>query len=214
MAIIATVMMSNVVAQDNTTNEKTLTLTGDIRTGAGYAPLFGSKTSNQWSLFYSVDVQHKSGIGLGAFRMTDFQSEGLGKIAFFDLYWSGKIAKNLSLYGAIEYGFMDNNSQMSCWCPYVMLFWTNPIANVDISPMCCYYEQLKSAEIIIRLRATKSLWKTGEIQLSGWCNNALQQKFYGAVGIRQQLPKNFYLQGDILFREGRTEPIMVLGRKF
>jgi hypothetical protein len=58
------------------------------------------------------------------------------------------------------------------------------------------------------------LWESGEIQLSGWYDNVLQKKFYGSIGITQQLPKNFYLQGDILFREGKTFPLLVLGYKF
>jgi hypothetical protein len=159
-------------------------------------------------------MQHKSGFGLGSYRMTDFQQEGLGRIAFFDLYWSGEITKNLSFYGAMEYGFMDNNNQMSFWCPYVMVFWSTSVVNVDISPMYCYYDKLQSDEIIIRLRATKSLWSSGEVQFSGWYDNILQKKFYGSVGITQQLPKNFYLQGEWLFREGQSLPMLVLGMKF
>jgi hypothetical protein len=224
LAIIATVMsVSNVVVaqsdstsvNNNATKETpSFTLSGNIQTGTGYASLFGLKTSDKWSVFYSVDVQHKSGFGLGGYRMTDFQTEGLGRIAFFDLYWSVSLTKNLSLYAAMEYGFFDNNDQMSFYCPYIMVFWSNPVVNVDVSPMYCYYDRLKSDEITIRLRATKSLWKNGEVQLSGWYDNVLQKKLYGSVGITQQLPKNFYLQGDLLFRQGKTEPLLVLGCKF
>ncbi|MDR2540512.1 MAG: hypothetical protein LBD11_01715 [Candidatus Peribacteria bacterium] len=208
-------MSVNVVAQSDSTNVKSsLTLSGDVRTGSGYASLFGLKTSDEWSAYYMVDVQHKSGFGLGGYRMTDFQTEGLGRLAFFDLYWSGEIAKNLSLYAAAEYGFFDNDNQMSFYCPYVILFWSNPVVNVNIAPMYCYYDKLKSDEIIIRLQATKEVVKGTEIQLSGWYDNVLEKKFYGAVGITQQLPKNFYLQGDLLFREGESLPMLNLGYKF
>jgi hypothetical protein len=215
MAIFATVLsVSNVAFSQEAMSEGTFTLSGDVRTGSGYAPLFGLKTSDKWSIYYSVDIQHKSGFGLGGYRMSDFHSEGLGRIAFLDLYWSGNIAKNLSLYGAVEYGFFDNDNQMSFWCPYVMLFWSNSIVNFNISPMYCYYDKLKSDEIIVRLQATKEVVKGTELQLSGWYDNVLERKFYGAVGVRQQLPKNFYLQGDMLFKNGETTPLLVLGYKF
>jgi hypothetical protein len=216
LAFVAVVMsVGSVVAQSETTSVKSdFTLSGKVETGSGYASLFGLKISDKWSALYVVDVQHKSGFGLGGYRLTDFQTEGLGRTAFFDLYWSGELTKNLSLYGAMEYGFFDNDNQLSFWCPYVMLFWTTPVVNVDLSPMYCYYDKLKSDEIIVRLRATKSLWKSGEVQLSGWYDNVLQEKFYGSIGLTQQLPKNFYLQGDVLFREGKTNPLLVLGYKF
>ncbi|GHV27784.1 hypothetical protein FACS1894176_09990 [Bacteroidia bacterium] len=211
---IALVSYNVVSAQDTTSVKSSLTLSGDVRTGSGYAPLFGLKTSDKWSAYYMVDVQHSSGLGIGGYRMTDFQQEGLGKLAFFDLYWSGNLSKNLSLYGAVEYGFFDNDNQMSFWCPYVILFWSNPVVNVNFSPMYCYYDKLKSDEIIVRLQATKALCKNTEIQLSGWYDNTLNKKFYGAVGITQKLPKNFYVQGDLLFREGESLPMINLGYKF
>lgn len=214
LAVAAITLSLNGVAQEKTSIENSLTLSGDVRTGSGYAPLFGLKTSDAWSAYYMADVHHSSGLGIGGYRMTDFQQEGLGRLAFFDLYWSGEIAKNLSLYGAMEYGFFDNDNQMSFWCPYLILFWSNPVVNVNLSPMYCYYDKLKSDEIIVRLQATKEVFEGTEISLSGWYDNTLDKKFYGAVGITQQLPKNFYLQGDWLFREGKSLPMVALGYKF
>jgi hypothetical protein len=214
LAIIAVVMSVDVAFAQDATSEKSVTLSGDIRTGSGYAPLFGVKTSDEWSLFYSVDLQHKSDVGIAAFRMTDFRTEGLGKSAVFDLDGSGSESKQLSLYGAMEYGFMDNDNQMSFWCPYFILFWSNQIVNVNLAPMYCYYDQLKSDEVIIRLQASKQLFKGTELQVSTWYNNTLQKKIFGAVGITQQLPRNFYLQGDWLFREGKSFPMLNLGYKF
>ena len=203
-----------IIYQLNAQNEN-FKLTGDARTGSGFAPLFGLKTSEQWSAFYMVDLQSKSGFGIGAYRITDFQKEGLGRIGFFDLYWSKTTSKNTSVYSAIEYGFFDNNKKLSFWCPYIIFNWNNSFSKIDFSPMYCYYDKTKSDQFVFRLRTVKEIYKGGTLRISGWYNNLLVHKFYGAVGFTQQLPKNFYLQGDILlFREKKTQPMLSLGYKF
>ena len=212
VVVILTVSIKDSVAQKETTEK--FKLTGDIRTGSGFAPLFGLKTSESWSDYYSVDVHYQSGFGVGAYRFTDFQESGIGKIGFFDLYWSGKVAKNLSLYSAVEYGFFDNDKKMSFWCPYTMIFWTTPVINFDFSPMYCYYDKQKSDQFVFRLRTVKEIYKGGTLRISGWYNNLVKNKLYGAVGFIQQLPRKFYLQGDVLFREGKTQPMLCLGYKF
>ncbi len=199
-------------AQGN--NSKEFKLTGDIRTGTGFAPLFGLKTSESWSEYYSFDIKHKSGLGLGAYRFNDFQEKGLGKIGFFDLYWSGNLAKNISLYSALEYGFFDNDKQSSFYCPYIIFSLSTSLVNFDFSPMYCYYDKQGSDQFVFRFRLTKEIYKGGMIRLSGWYNSLIENKVYGAVGFTQQLPRNFYLQGDVLFREGKTQPILCLGYKF
>lgn len=200
-----------IFAQDN----NKFNLTGDLRTGTGFAPLFGLKTSNDLSIYYMVDIQHKeTGLGVGAYRFDDFQKTGNGRIGFLDCYWSGNLSKNVSLYSAIEYGFFDNDKSSSYWCPYVILNFNSSIINVDIAPMYCYYDQLKSSQFVFRLRTVKEIYKGGTLRLSGWYNNLLIHKFYSAVGFTQQLPKNFYLQGDILFREEKVQPLLCLGYKF
>lgn len=212
VVVILIVSIKDSIAQNETTEK--FKLTCDIRTGSGFAPLFGLKTSNQWSAYYMVDIQHNSGFGIGAYRFTDFQKEGPGRIGFFDLYWSGKLSKNLSIYSAVEYGFFDNDKSLSFLCPYIILFWTTPIFNIDISPMYCYYDKQKSDQFVSRVRIVKEICKGTTMRLSGWYNNVLQKKFYGAIGVTQSLPKNFYLQGDVLFREGKTQPMLCLGYKF
>jgi hypothetical protein len=161
-----------------------------------------------------VDIQHSSGFGIGAYRITDFQKEGLGRIGFFDLYWSGNIAKNLSMYTAVEYGFFDNNNQLSFICPYTIICLNTSIFSLDVSPMYCYYDKQKSDQFVSRIRIVKEIYKGTTIRLSGWYNNVLQNKFYTAFGVTQKLPRNFYLQGDILFREKKTQPMLSLGYKF
>jgi len=210
--VILIVSIKDSVAQKETTEK--FKLTGDIRTGSGFAPLFGLKTSDEWSTYYSVDVQHESGFGIGAYRFTDFKTVGLGKIGFFDLYWSGNVAKNLSLYSAVEYGFFDNDKQMSFWCPYGILSWTTHLMNFDLSPMYCYYDKQKSNQFVLRFRAVKEVYKGGVMRFSGWYNSLVENKFYEAVGFTQQLPRKFYLQVDVLFREGKTQPMLSLGYKF
>lgn len=200
-----------VFAQDN----NNFNLTGDFRTGSGFAPLFGLKTSNDWSVYYAVDVQSKkTGLGVGAYRFDDFQKTDNGRIGFLDLYWSGNLSKKVSLYGAVEYGFFDNDKSLSYWCPYTILNFNASFVQIDIAPMYCYYDKLKSDQFVFRLRTVKEIYKGGTLRLSGWYNNLLTHKFYSAVGFTQRLPKNFYLQGDVLFREKKTQSLLCLGYKF
>lgn len=129
-------MCLGIFAQDN----NKFNLTGDLRTGTGFAPLFGLKTSNDWSVYYMVDIKHKaSGLGVGGgCRFDDFQKTGNGRIGFLDFYWSGNLSKDVSLYSAIEYGFFDNDKSSSYWCPYFILNFNSSIINVDIAPIYCY----------------------------------------------------------------------------
>lgn len=186
----------------------------DARTGSGYASLFGVKTSDSWTISYSVDVQHKSGVGIGAYRIDDFRETGMGRIGFFDLYWAGKISKNSSLYSAVEYGFFDNNKQLSFICPYVIWSINTKTASINLSPMYCYYDKMNDDQFVFRAQLVKEVYTDGTLKMTCWYNDALNHKFYAGVGLTQKLQKNFYLQGDILIlREGKTQPMLSIGYK-
>lgn len=194
--------------------EEKVKVSADIRTGSGFAPLFGLKTSDSWTTFCSIDVQHESGFGIGGYRIDDFKEDGMGRIGFFDIYWGGKFSKNSSLYSAVEYGFFDNNKQMSFICPYVIWSINTKVASINLSPMYCYYDKQNDDQFVFRAQMIKEVYKGGILKLSGWYNNALNHKFYGAIGFTQKLPKNFYLQGDMLvFREGKIQPMLSIGYK-
>jgi hypothetical protein len=210
----ATIIGINVAFAQEATSKEKITLSGKIQTGSGYGALFGSKTSDKWTIRYDVNIAHHKGFGIQMYRWTDFAEEGNGKRVYFDLYWSGKLSKNISLYVAGEYGVFDNNTQLSFTMPYAMLFWRNSLVNVNLSSMYVYYDKLESDKLCLRVQMTKKISKEIEIQLSGWYDNTLEEKFYGAVGITQQLPKNFYLQGDVLFKGEDITPLLVLGYKF
>lgn len=191
-----------------------LTLSGEVRTGSGYAPLFGSKLSDDWSLYYMLDLQHKSGFGLGAYRMTDFNATGMGKVAFFDAYWSGKLSKNLSLYAAVEYGFFDNIREYDFLCPYLMLFWDAKVVNVTLAPMYNYYLKTEPHEFIFKGQVSREVIKGTTLELSGWYHSELDKHFYGSIGINQKLPKNLYLQVDYLRKVGKNNFLAGVGVKF
>lgn len=210
LAIIATILsVSNVAfaqeATDATSENPTWTLDVESRYGiGGFAPLFGINVHEKWGAFVKMDLQHRSGFGIGGYRYEDFKQEGLGRTAFVDLYWAGKIAKNLSLYGAIEYTAFDNDKTMSFVAPYVMVSWENKVVNIYLTPIYCYYDKLGTDEFILLLRVMKSPWKGGEVSFSGWYNNTLNKKLYGAIGINQKLLGGFSVRADWLFREGKA----------
>jgi len=231
MIITVCISINAAMAQSDTTALKSdsaaFTLSGVAEKGSAYAPLFGVVISDHVADFICLDVQHKSGFGIGGYRMDDYQTIGTGRINFIDLYWKGDLTENWKLYGAMEYGFFDNDSQLSFWCPYVMVFWENPVVNIDFSPMYCYYDRLKSSEVVIRLRGTKAVTKKGtEAQLSVWYGSAVDKNWYGSVGISQKLPKGLYAKADqqllkglyakadLLVREGKIHYLWGVGIAF
>lgn len=217
--IVVLIVLCSVIGVANSQESKTswyeeLILSGEVRTGSGYAPLFGAKLSDDWSLYYMLDVQHKSGFGVGAYRMTDFNSTGMGKVAFFDAYWSGNLSKNVSIYAAMEYGFFDNVREFDFLCPYVMVFWDAKVVNVTLAPMYNYYLKTSPHEFIVKGQISREIIKGTTVEISGWYHSELEKNFFGSVGVNQQLPKGFYLQVDYLRKSGENNFLAGVGYKF
>ena len=214
MSLVVLCSFVVVNAQETSWMEKNFSLSGEIRTGSSYASLFGAKLSDDWSLFYMLDIQHKSGFGIGMYRFTDFQEEGLGRLSFFDAYWSGTLSKTVSLYAAMEYGFFDNDRGLDFLCPYAMLFWDAKVVNVTLASMYSYYLKTEPHEFIMKGQLSKEIINGTILELSGWYHSELQKHFFWSIGVNQKLLKNFYLQLDYLQKEGTSNFLAGVGYKF
>jgi hypothetical protein len=189
----------------------------DVNTGSGYTQFLGIKTSQLWSVQLHADIIHTSGIGASMYRWEDFSREAgsTGSFAFFDLFWTKNVTKNLSILFSGEYGFFDNVSDLPYYGIYGIFSWENPIIHLNIAPM--YYRYYKADlhehEAIVRLQATKDLGAGFNVQLMGWYDNLVQDKFYCGLGARKSFGK-YYLQGDYLYKANKSDWALVFGATF
>jgi hypothetical protein len=77
--------------------------------------------------------------------------------------------------------------------------------------MYCYYYKTKTDEVVLRIQAKKEIIKGTELQLTGWYKSSLDSHYYASMGVKQQFPKNIYLQGDLLYKENEFIPLLRLG---
>jgi len=183
--------------------ERDLTLSLNVRTGTNYAPIFGAKLSD-FGFFSMVDLAHKSGFGVGYYRLDDFTKETMGRVGFVDLYWAGSLAKNLSLYAAAEYGWFDNWKDGRFVSPYAIVSYQLRSWTVSVAPVYLYYDRLPedNHQVLIKMEISKEIFKGTSIRGAGWYDNFNPQKLHYAAGITQNLPANTYVSVDGILRPG------------
>jgi hypothetical protein len=183
-----------------------------VGVGGNYAGLFGSVLSKDFGGFLTVELHDTiSGFGIGGYRLDNISQEKTGRVSLIDLYWSKRITSNTSLWIALEKGSFDNWSDGEFVCPYTIISIANPIVNFNVSPMYCYYYKTKTDEVVLRIQAKKEIIKGTEVQLTGWYKSSLDSHYYASMGVKQQFPKNIYLQGDLLYKENEFIPLLRLG---
>ena len=197
--------------------ERDLTLSTDVRLGSNYAPIFGVKTSDNIALYSMIDVSHKSGFGVGFYRMDDFSSEMTGRIGFVDLYWVGNITNNLSVYAAAEYGWWDNWKEGRFFSPYSIVSYQLKSWNFSATPIYIYYDRLSEDrhQAMLKLEISKEIITGTSARVASWYDNLNPKKFHYALGMTQQLPANTYLSVDGILKPGGENFLAVgFGWKF
>ena len=182
------------------------------RVGSNYAPLFGAVLSNDFGVYLGAELQDTiSGFAVGGYRLDNFSPQKTGRIGFIDLYWSKKITPNFTLLASLENGWFDNWKEGQFICPYSILSFTTTVVDFNVAPMYCYYPKTKTDEFVLRAQIKKEVIKGTEVQLTGWYKTSLDSHYYASVGIKQNFPKNIYLQGDLLYKEAEFVPLLRLG---
>ena len=184
--------------------ERDLTLFFDGHIGTNYASIFGSRISKNMGFFSLVDVSHKSGFGVGFYRMDDFSKETTGRIGFVDLYWAGSLTENISVYAAGEYGWWDNWKEGRFFSPYGILSYQLKSWNIAATPIFIWYDRLPEGnrQFILKMEVSKQLFKGTSARLAGWYDNQNPDKFHFAAGVTQSLPANTYLALDGVWKPG------------
>ena len=190
--------------------ERDMTLSLGARMGTNYAPIFGARLS-KYGVFTMVDLAHKSGFGVGYYRMDDFSLETTGRIGFLDVYWAGSPVKNLSLYIAAEGGRWANwkEGRFSSLYSDVSYRWGK--WTFKTIPLYIYYDRLPDAnhQVVIKVEVAKSICDGTSVRIAGWYDNLNPRKFYYAAGITQQLPLRTYLSLDGVLKPGAENFIAI-----
>ncbi|MEI6426042.1 MAG: hypothetical protein WCO66_01680 [Candidatus Absconditabacteria bacterium] len=182
------------------------------RVGSNYAPLFGAVLSNDFGIYIAAEIQDTiSGFGVGGYRLDNFGTDKSGRVGFIDLYWSKKITQHFTLLAALENGWFDNWKEGQFICPYTILSFKTNVVDFNVAPMYCYYPKTKTDEFVFRAQVKKEVIKGTEVQFTGWYHSALDSHYYASIGVKQQFPKNIYLQGDLLYKEAEFSPLLRLG---
>jgi hypothetical protein len=64
-------------------------------------------------------------------------------------------------------------------------------------------------------KVTKTILKDIDIHATVWYDNVYEDHFYGAMGVKVNLPSNFYVMGNVLYKEGdKFTPFINVGWKF
>ena len=195
---------------------KDFTVNGTLQTGANYLPLLGIHGSKNMALYTDLMAFHKSGFGVAYFAYDDFSKEETGRIRFVDAAYTGSW-NNFSLYSAFEYVWYDNWSDGESVMPYAILTYAPNSWSYEVAPMLTYFPHFSENkyEFTAYAKVTKTVLKDVDIHATVWYDNVYEDHFYGAVGLKVNLPSNFYIMGNLLYKEGdKFTPFINVGWKF
>lgn len=194
-----------------------ISISGDIRTGANYIPLLGICASDNVMLYTEVIAVHKSGFGAGYFAFDDFSNEVMGRIRFVDLLYT-KSWEKFSLYTAMEYLWYDNDKNGECVMPYVIGDYNCGTWTYEVATMltCFLHNETERYEFTTYLKVKKTLFEDLDLHATVWYDNLYNDNshFYAGVGATLNLPKNFYVMGNALYKSNEVRFFLNLGWKF
>ena len=195
---------------------KDFTVSGDLRMGANYLPLFGIHASENMALYTELMAIHKSGFGVGYFAFDDFSKEAFGRIRFVDALYTKTWGK-FSMYGAMEYVWYDNNKNGGCVMPYAIGTYTHNSWSFQIGNMVTYFphRQEDKYEFTMYGKIMKNVFRDIDMHMTIWYDNLYNANshFYGAAGLKVSLPKGFYVMSTLLYRE-KAECLLNFGWRF
>ena len=189
---------------------KDFEISGDLRMGSNYLPLFGIHASENVALYTELMAIHKSGLGVGYFAFDDFMES---RIRFVDVLYTNSWGK-ASLYGAMEYVWYDNSDAI-CLMPYIIGTYTSGSwAFQAANMMSCFPRSSEGKyEFTAYAKVMKNIFKDIDLHVTVWYDSLYKSHFYGATGIKVSLPKGFYVMGTLLHREN-TECLVNFGWHF
>ena len=187
---------------------KDFVVSGDLRFGANYLPLFGIHASENVALYTELMAIHKSGWGVGYFAFDDFMES---RIRFVDALYTNSWG-NASLYAAMEYVWYDNSDAI-CLMPYIIGTYTSGSWAFQAANMMSYFPRSSGEkyEFTMYGKVMKNMFKDVDAHITVWYDT--NSHFYGAAGIKVSLPKGFYVMGTLLYRE-KTECLLNFGWHF
>ena len=194
---------------------KDFVVSGDLRMGDNYLPLFGIHASENVALYTELIAIHKSGFGIGYFAFDDFSEEAFGRIRFVDALYTKSWGK-VSLYTAMEYVWYDN-SDVECVMPYVIGTYAHNSWSFQVANMVTYFPHSSGEkyEFTMYGKVMKNIFKDIDLHVTVWYDNLYNANshFYGAAGVKVSLPRGFYVMGTLLHRE-KTECLLNFGWHF
>lgn len=213
--VVLSINLINVSAQEKSIMDD-VTVSGLIQTGSSYLGLVGVHPTENMTLYTEFYAFHKTGIGLCYFSLDDFSSEKTGRIRFFDLAYTKKWNNNLSIFAAAEYYFYDNWKDGKAIKQYTKLAYNNNGWLYEVTPVFRFFPELSEDkfEVTAYLKVKKSLFKDLSVLGQIWYDNVYKDHFYGTISAQVNLPKNFYLMGNLLYRDRKVTPLLNLGWKF
>ena len=194
---------------------KDITVSGVIQVGGNYSELLGIHSTKNVALYTTVMAQHKSGFGVAYFAYDDFSKEEMGRVRFFDALYT-KVWENFFLYSAFEYVYYDNWHDGECVMPYAILTYTQGTWAYEVAPMLTYFPHFDEdkVEFTTYVKLKKNILKDIDLHATVWYDNVYKDHFYGAIGARLSLPKNFYVSCNALYRDDEFVPFVSLGWRF
>ena len=193
-----------------------VTVSGLLQTGSSYLGLVGIHPTENMTFYTEFYAFHKTGVGLCYFSLDDFSSEKTGRIRFFDLAYAKKWDNNLSIFTAVEYYFYDNWKDGKAFKQYTKLAYTKNGWMYEVAPVFRFFPEFNEDkfELTAYLKVKKNLFKDFSILGQIWYDNVYKDLFYGTVSAQVDLPKNFYLMGNLLYRDRKVTSLLNLGWRF
>ena len=194
---------------------KDFTVNGCLQIGSNYAELLGIKCSDNFALYTEFSAFHKSGIGVAYYAYDDFSSEETGRVRFADLAYANQWG-NFSLYAASEYGWYDNWHDGQWLMEYAICTYSLGTWAFEVAPMFMYFPNFSEGqyEFMAYGKVTKTFFNDWDVYATIWYDNIYQDHVYGAIGTKVRFPGNFYLGGNLLYKDRVITPVAAFGWRF
>ena len=208
-----TIMATNITAQKNFTND--VIVSGAIEIGGNYWEQFGRHATGNVALYSEIYAVHKSGFGIAYFAYDDFSTEKIGRLRLFDAFYS-YTWENAALYTALEYISYDNWHDGVSIMPYTIATLSYGTWSYEVAPMliCFPHFDQNKYEFIAYGKIKKNILRDIDIHATLWYDNMYEKHFYGAVGAELNLPKDWYIKTNLLYRDEKFTPFISLGWRF
>lgn len=193
---------------DSAIFEKRFSVSGSASIGSAHFSLFGANVSDKIAYQASLYLQDKSGLGVGVWRMDDFDKGSYARLTMFDLYYA-KSWNNFSLNATVEYGKYDEASDGDYLCPFAIVSYSGVYATYSVLPIYAYYFETHHHQFVLKGTISRELFKGFSINGSVWYNSDAVTSVYAGVGAMLKLPKGFFVEGNLDYNDGWVKAINI-----